>query len=87
MGAFRRWAPEAGSRTFDGRGEPGRRKKRWKGGGGIRRGGGGCADGAVDAEGFHQGLGAMVACADGYAEFVEEHSGVVMVGFTDKEGY
>ena len=50
-------------------------------------GGEGGADGAFDAEGFHQGLGAMVACADGYAEFVEEHSGVVMVGFTDKEGY
>ena len=47
-------------------------------------GGEGGAYGAFDAEGLHQWLGSMVACADGFAEFVEEHSGVVMVGFTVK---
>lgn len=49
---------------------------------GVVEGEGG-TDGAFDAEGLHQRLGAVMAGADGYAELVEEHAGVVMVGVAD----
>lgn len=43
-------------------------------------------DSALDAESLHQGLGAMMACADGNAEFVKQHPGIVMVCVTHQEG-
>ena len=45
-------------------------------------GGAGCA---FDAEGRHKWLGAVVAGADGDAELVEEHAGVVVVGRAEVE--
>ena len=45
------------------------------------------ADGAFDAEGLHEGLGAVVTGADFNGLFVEEHADVVVVGSVEVEGY
>lgn len=45
----------------------------------------GCSYCALNAESLHQRLCAMVARTHGYAEFVKQHTCVVMVGFTYEE--
>lgn len=45
----------------------------------------GCAHHSLDPEGMHEGLGAVVAGAHLYAELVEEHACVVVVGVAKQE--
>lgn len=45
-----------------------------------------CADGAGDAEMFHYRFGAVLTRADGDAEFVENHSYIIIVCAVDVEG-
>ena len=54
------------------------------GGGGVAGKGG--ADGAGNAIAVHDGLGAMVASADGDTEFVKQSAHIVGVGVAQKEG-
>jgi len=51
---------------------------------GIIEGEGG-ADGAADAQAVHQGLGAMMTCADGNAQTVEQGAHVQMMDVANEE--